>query len=92
MILTRGNVLYVPIAELRSESPNQDSESESPDQDSEIETPLLSTVERDHILRVLRECRGRIGGPEGAAARLGIKRTTLNSRLSKLGIARSEYS
>ncbi len=48
----------------------------------------LSAVSRAHILRVLEDCRWVIAGPRGAAARLGIKRTTLNARLKKLGIAR----
>ena len=48
----------------------------------------LSVVSRAHILRVLEDCRWVIAGPRGAAARLGIKRTTLNARLKKLGIAR----
>jgi formate hydrogenlyase transcriptional activator len=48
----------------------------------------LSSVVRAHILRVLRDCNWVIAGPEGAAARLGVKRTTLNARLRKLGIAR----
>jgi formate hydrogenlyase transcriptional activator len=39
----------------------------------------------------LREARGVIGGPGGAADRLGLKRTTLNSKIKKLGIERSEY-
>ena len=43
------------------------------------------------ILRVLREARGQIGGPDGAAARLGLKRTTLNSKMKKLGIERSDF-
>jgi formate hydrogenlyase transcriptional activator len=38
------------------------------------------------ILRVLKETKGRVGGPRGAAARLGIKRTTLITRMKKLGI------
>jgi formate hydrogenlyase transcriptional activator len=48
----------------------------------------LDAVSRKHIVRVLEECRWVIGGTNGAAARLGIKRTTLNARLKKLGIAR----
>jgi len=40
---------------------------------------------------VLRECKGQIGGDDGAAERLGLKRTTLNSKLKKLGIERSDY-
>ncbi len=53
--------------------------------------PTLETAEREHILRVLRETRGMIGGPDGAAERLGLKRTTLNSKLKKLGIERRDY-
>jgi transcriptional regulator with GAF, ATPase, and Fis domain len=48
----------------------------------------LEVVSRNHSLRVLDDCRWVIGGAGGAAARLGIKRTTLNARLKKLGIAR----
>ena len=55
------------------------------------ERPVLVTLEaaeRDHILRALREANGVIGGSAGAAARLGMKRTTLQSRMTKLGISR----
>lgn len=48
----------------------------------------LETAERDHILRALRECRWVIGGPTGAAVRLGMKRTTLTSKMKKLGLSR----
>jgi formate hydrogenlyase transcriptional activator len=48
----------------------------------------LEEVEREHILRVLRETNGVIGGPQGAATRLGLRRTTLLYRLEKLGISR----
>jgi transcriptional regulator with GAF, ATPase, and Fis domain len=51
----------------------------------------LHATEREHILRVLRETKGMIGGRGGAAERLGLKRTTLNSKLRKLGIERSDY-
>jgi transcriptional regulator with GAF, ATPase, and Fis domain len=55
------------------------------------ESPTLRAAEREHILRVLRETDGQIGGEDGAAARLGLKRTTLNSKIKKLGIERSDY-
>jgi formate hydrogenlyase transcriptional activator len=42
--------------------------------------------ERDRILRILKETKGRVGGPNGAAVRLGIKRTTLFTRMKKMGI------
>jgi transcriptional regulator with GAF, ATPase, and Fis domain len=48
--------------------------------------------DRDEIVRLLRVTSGRVGGPDGAAARMGIKRTTLISRLKKLGIDRSKLS
>ena len=51
----------------------------------------LEDVERDYILRTLRESCGGIAGVHGAAARLGMKRTTLQSRMQKLGITREEY-
>ena len=51
----------------------------------------LEMANRRLILRALRESRGVIGGPHGAAARLGIKRTTLNSKLKKLNIVGKDY-
>jgi len=48
----------------------------------------LESVERDHILHILEETRWVIAGPAGAAARLGVKRTTLQAKMRKLGISR----
>jgi formate hydrogenlyase transcriptional activator len=48
----------------------------------------LAEAEREHIVRILRETDWVLGGPNGAAARLGMKRTTLQSKMKKLGIAR----
>jgi formate hydrogenlyase transcriptional activator len=48
-------------------------------------------AERDAILRALRESHGVIGGPTGAAARLGLNRTTLHSKMQRLGIQRPSY-
>jgi PAS domain S-box-containing protein len=84
VILTRGPVLFVPLAELET----------AEEDDEEVESagsPTLHAAEREHILRVLRETKGQIGGDDGAAARLGLKRTTLNSKMKKLGIERSDY-
>lgn len=50
--------------------------------------PTLEDVERNHILEVLEKSQWRIGGPDGAAEALGLARTTLNSRMKKLGITR----
>jgi formate hydrogenlyase transcriptional activator len=49
----------------------------------------LEHAEREHIVRALGETNWVIGGPTGAAAKLGMKRTTLQSRMNKLGITRS---
>jgi DNA-binding NtrC family response regulator len=80
VILSRGSVLYAPLAELEV--------AEAIDSEAD---PTLETAEREHILRVLRETKGMIGGPGGAAEKLGLKRTTLNSKLKKLGIERRDY-
>jgi formate hydrogenlyase transcriptional activator len=79
VILSRGHVLEVPQGELKASAKSE------PDQTN---STSLEAVEREHILRVLRDCNWVIGGPAGAAARLGLNRTTLNNRLRKLGIVR----
>ena len=84
VILTRGSALYVPLAELETKIVEEHEELENT-------SPTLHAAEREHILRVLRETKGQIGGSDGAAERLGLKRTTLNSKLKKLGIERSDY-
>jgi PAS domain S-box-containing protein len=83
VILTRGPVLFVPLGELETRKDDMER--------SVAENPTLQSAEREHILRVLREVKGQIGGDDGAAERLGLKRTTLNSKLKKLGIERSDY-
>jgi PAS domain S-box-containing protein len=80
VILTRGPLLRAPLAELQEL-----------DLDEEVPHSTLEAAERAHILQVLRDCGGVIGGGDGAAERLGLKRTTLNSRIKKLGIERRDY-
>lgn len=80
VILTQGTVLRAPLAEL-----------EDPEDSTPRAEETLEVTERTHILRVLHETKGRIGGVGGAAKRLGLKRTTLNSKLRRLGIAREDY-
>lgn len=81
VILSKGPTLRAPLAEL-----------EVPSGTSSHDDATLETSERAHILSVLRETKGIIAGPGGAAARLGLKRTTLNSKLKKLGIERNDYT
>ena len=80
VILSDGPVLNVPLAELRPSN-----------YDPSRLDGTLESLERDHIVRVLRETDGVIAGFHGAAVRLGMKRTTLQSRIQKLGIQRDEY-
>src|SRR5262249_5857133 len=49
---------------------------------------MLDDVQRDYILQVLRGTRWVVGGPDGAAARLGLNRTALLSKMARLGIVR----
>ena len=51
----------------------------------------FTDAERETILRALRESGGVIAGPAGAAARLGLRRTTLQSKMRRLGIQRPSY-
>jgi formate hydrogenlyase transcriptional activator len=78
VILTQGPDLLVSLAELKR-APNHTTNSGA---------TTLEQAERDHILKTLRETNWTIGGPTGAAAKLGMKRTTLQSKMQKLGIAR----
>ena len=80
VILTKGPTLRAPLAEL-----------EMPEDSTAQTDSTLQSAAREHILGVLRETRGVIGGARGAAARLGLKRTTLNSKLKKLGIRPQDY-
>ena len=78
VILTRGPNLHVPLSEVTL---------------STADAPPPSTLEaseRDAILRALRETGGIIGGPRGAAMRLGLKRTTLTAKMQRLGISRKQ--
>ncbi len=80
VILTKGTVLRAPLSELETVEDPRPAEGVS-----------LEAAEREHILRVLRQTKGKIGGTDGAAARLGLIRTTLNSKIKKLGIERTDY-
>ncbi|MGZ8385937.1 MAG: sigma 54-interacting transcriptional regulator [Nitrospira sp.] len=77
VILTQGTDLQVPMNELQAHV-----------RPAPTALSTLEEAEREQILRALHETRWVIGGPSGAAARLGIKRTTLQSKMQKLGISR----
>ncbi len=81
VILSEGSALHVPLAELKRETEIPPS---PPDHS-------LDNAEREHIIRVLRESGGALSGPDGAAHRLGLKRTTLQSKMQRLKITRRDY-
>jgi formate hydrogenlyase transcriptional activator len=81
VILSRGSSLEIPLAELKHSSKVTNHVNGS---------STLEVIERDHILRILSEANWVIGGPTGAASRLGVNRTTLNHRMRKLGITRPQ--
>ena len=58
-------------------------------QSERIHVETLEEVEREHIIKVLNMCDGKISGPNGAATLLGMKRTTLQARMEKLGIKKN---
>jgi len=74
VVLSEGQVLQPPLSDL--------------EQSQKSKLGTLEEVEREHVLHALREAQWVIGGPSGAAARLGMKRTTLAYRIRKLKIPR----
>ena len=76
VILSPGTSLRAPLDELTQET----------SQGSRTNLSTLEEMEREHVLRALRESNWVTGGPNGAAVRLGMKRTTLAYRIRKLGI------
>ena len=87
VILSSGPELEVPLGELRGSA----EVALAPAAPKSVTAPggsTLQSVERDHILQVLEETKWLVAGPAGAAAKLGMKRTTLQAKMRKLGISR----
>ena len=80
VILSPGPVLRLSPRDLKSRI--------TPDQNTD-QHQTLEEVERNHILKTLKETRWVLSGPSGAAARLGLNRSTLYFRMNRLGIVRS---
>jgi len=76
VIMSKGRVLAAPPAELEA---------------VRLPDESLTEMEREHIIRVLRETNGVLSGTAGAASRLGVKRTTLQSMLKRFNIQAQEY-
>jgi len=108
VILTRGKSLEAPLAELCRVWMDQEMQPAAPQDRDEIARIVKETLsalddkkgvdaeqtrkQREAIVRALTECKGRVGGDNGAAARLGINRTTLLARMRKLGIHPRKFS
>jgi formate hydrogenlyase transcriptional activator len=106
VILTRGKTLDAPLSELQKVNSYQPTQLVLAREEAEIERIVKNTIsslsgkralnehtkrQHDEIIQALIECKGRVGGPDGAAARMGISRTTLISRIRKLGIDPYQY-
>lgn len=91
VILSRGSVLDVPVSELQATTSSPVGVLSAV---SAVTSPVeglprtLEESEREYILKALRETKWIMSGPNGAAARLGLKRTTLQAKMKKLGISR----
>jgi formate hydrogenlyase transcriptional activator len=78
VILSSGNILRVPLQDLKQRSASAIPSS----------SQTLEETERAHILAMLEKSKWKLSGPNGAAARLGLNRSTLQFRMKKLGIVR----
>jgi formate hydrogenlyase transcriptional activator len=106
VILTRGESLAAPLSELRNGRKEEPARASAPKTEADIVRIVKDTIaslrrkrtpnermkkQHDEIICALTECKGRVAGTEGAAARLGLSRTTLISRIKKLGIDPYDY-
>ena len=107
VILTHGKALEAPLGELHKLNNGEPSQPASPQEQEDIARIVKETInvlsgksasdehvkkQREEIVRALTESRGRVGGADGAAARLGMNRTTLISRMKKLGLDPRRYA
>jgi formate hydrogenlyase transcriptional activator len=104
VILTRGRSLEAPFEELRKlhgEEPTQTKKEPAQEDIARIVKETISALEgrsqnakkqREEIVSALTESKGRVGGADGAAVRMGINRTTLLARIKKFGISPGQYA
>jgi formate hydrogenlyase transcriptional activator len=95
VILSRGSELEIPLGELKLSNGLEAASERSSFKSAAVtvsrpSTSTLAESEREAIMRALRETNWVVGGANGAAARLALKRTTLISRMKKLGINRED--
>jgi formate hydrogenlyase transcriptional activator len=104
VIVTRGKLLEAPVGELRKTNTvafphaEQNHVEQVAGQRTDSQGDQTSVADeyerrqRDEIIRALTACKGRVGGADGAAARLGMQRTTFVSRMKKFGIYAKQYA
>jgi len=102
VILTRDESLVAPLSELHKVETGERHREFAPTAENDVARIVKETIatlrdepmkkQHDEIVRVLAECKGRVGGPDGAAARMGLSRTTLISRMKKLRINPYQYA
>jgi formate hydrogenlyase transcriptional activator len=108
VILTCGRALEAPLTELHKVRLSKPTHPATPQGHEEIVRIVKETInalndkksvadehaqkQREEITRALTESKGRVGGDDGAAARLGLNRTTLLSRMKKLGLDAKQFS
>ena len=107
-ILTRGTALEAPLTELRKLRTDEPAHAPAPQGQKDIARIVKETInaidgrksfaddyakqQREEIGHALTESKGRVGGADGAAARMGVNRTTLLSRMKKLGMHPRQYA
>ena len=89
VILSPGHSLQVPLADLHTRT-SASAPAAAPVAAAVAAPVTLADAEREHIIAILRETDWMVGGAKGAAARLGMKRSTLQWKMKKLGIERPE--
>jgi len=104
VIVTRGKSLEAPLGELRKTDTDKTTHVVRKEQQQIVEESSdwrvdkngvaeeYAKKQREEIIRVLSACKGRVGGADGAASRLGMNRTTLLSRMKKFGIYAKQYA
>jgi formate hydrogenlyase transcriptional activator len=108
VILTRGKALEAPLEELRKSDRDEPTRAPAAPQNDDIARIVKETItalrgkkvpsgesskrQREDIVRALTQSKGRVGGADGAAARMGINRTTLLARIKKFGIDPRQYA
>jgi transcriptional regulator with GAF, ATPase, and Fis domain len=94
VILSRGPALAVLVTEMKGHTAARSDHDGAPARLTRRRPvrSITADVDREEIIRALKEADGRVGGPDGAASRLGLKRTTFITRMKKLGIDPSAMS